>query len=210
MTVKRIVADLNAQLAAFDAEHDGLDLREKVLRLVDILKDTRSLSVAALRTEGVTAHAARERIRLYMARYVGVPLDAIELEVASGISDYARRIRELRTEQGYAIATNLTGRPDLRPNEYVLESADPVVEPHDRKIPRAVEEAVYARDHNTCVNCGWNRSMWTKQDPRFLQVHHVIQHAKRGPNTPENLVVLCNRCHVNVHAGRIVVHPPGA
>lgn len=301
MTVERIVADLNAQLTAFNAEHDGLDLRGKVLRLADILTKTRNLNVESLRSEGITARAARDRIRLYMTRYVGVALDAIELEVVSGISEYgrrvrelrveygysiisgvrdeeaglslrknqymllreepdltaarrwrianrirkepgsaqdrmlhflqenvgqvvtteelayvgkaiayARRVRELRTEQGYAVATKLTGRPDLRPGEYVLESVDRVVEPHDRHIPREVEEAVFARDNNTCVNCGWSRPMWTREDPRFLQIHHVIQHAKRGPNTPENLVVLCNRCHVDVHAGRIVVQPPGA
>lgn len=300
MTVERIVAELNAQLTAFNAEHDGLDLREKVLRLVDILKATRRLNVEALRTEGITARGGRERIRLYMVRYVGVPLDAIELEVVSGISDYgrrirelrvqegykilsgpkedeetgvslrrnqyllirpepdltaarrwhiahrirnepgsaqdrmlrylqanvgqivtteelayvgkaiafARRVRELRTEQGYAVATRFTGRPDLRPGEYVLEVTERVAEPHDRHIPREVEETVYLRDNHTCRICGWNHDQWTRQDPRFLELHHVEHHAQRGPNTPENLLVLCNRCHDDVHAGRVTPPKP--
>lgn len=302
MTVEKIVAELDAHLTAFNAEHEGLDLRDKVLRLVEILKATRKLNVEALRAQGIEARAGGERIRLYMIRYVGMALDAIELEVVSGISDYgrrirelrvqegytiisgpqdeeetglvlgrnqymllreepdltaarrwlianrirrepgsaqdrmlhflqenvgqpvtteelayvgkaiayARRVRELRTELGYAVATRFTGRPDLRPGEYVLESAERVVEPHDRHIPREVEEVVYERDRNTCVNCGWDRSKWRREDPRFLQIHHVIQHADRGPNTADNLVVLCNRCHVDAHAGRIVVHPPQA
>jgi hypothetical protein len=300
VTVEKIVADLNEQLTAFDAEDDGPDLRGKVVRLAEILKATRRLNVEVLRTEGITARAGRERIRLYMVRYVGVSLDAIELEVVSGISDYgrrirelrveegyaiisgpqdeeetglslqrnqymllrpepdltaarrwhiankirrepggsqdrmlrylqanvgqivtteelayvgkaiafARRVRELRTEQGYAVATRFTGRPDLRPGEYVLEVAERVGEPHDRNIPRAVEEAVYQRDHNTCRICGWDRSQWAKQDPRFLEIHHVEHHANRGPNIPANLLVICNRCHDNIHAGRVVPPDP--
>ncbi len=300
MSVERIVADLDAQLAAFNAEHEGLDLREKVLRLVDILKTTRRLNIESLRTQGITALAGGARIREYMIRYVGVPLDAIELEVVSGISDYgrrirelrvqegyaiisgpkddeesglrlqrnqymllraepditaarrwhianrirkepgggqgrilrylqanvgqivtteeidyvakiadyARRIRELRTEEGYAVATHYTGRPDLRPGEYVLETTERVAEPHDRHIPNEVQREVYERDDNACRICGWNRAMWTREDPRFLELHHVEHHAQRGPNTRENLIVACNRCHDDIHAGRVVPPEP--
>src|SRR6185437_10850801 len=296
-TIGEIVADLDAQLKAFHAEHDGLELREKVLRLVEVLKTARQLNVAALKLSGIHSDSARERIRLYMVRYVGVPLDAIELEVVSGISDYgrrirelrkedgysiisgpkddeaaglvllenqylltrvepdlmaagrwhlanrirrqegsgqsrmlaylqanvgqvttteelayvakisdyARRIRELRTEEGYAVYTCFTGRPDLRGGEYILETIERIAEPHDRHIPIEIQRAVYERDNNECRLCHWNRALWTKEDARFLELHHRQHHADRGENIEENLLVLCNRCHDDVHAGRLVL-----
>ena len=45
-----------------------------------------------------------------------------ELRKASGnISEWARRIRELRTEEGYQILTH-NDRGDLTPGQYLLES----------------------------------------------------------------------------------------
>jgi hypothetical protein len=296
MTVAQLIRDLNAELAAFEQDYAGLDLRAKVQRLAEVLKNTRSLNVVVVRESGCDASQGRERIRLYLTRYVGVVLDALELEVVSGISEYGRRIRELRvqdgyrilsgasndpdagvvlrpdqylllcaepdleaarrwhianrirretgvggrerilrylkenvgqvvtseelayvanvrefgrrtrelrTEEGYAVATFFTGRPDLRPGEYVLESADRIAPPHDRHVPEDVQRAVYARDQNTCCNCGWQHPMWTRYDPRFLELHHIEEHAHGGENVTENLLVLCNRCHDDAHAGRI-------
>jgi len=122
--------------------------------------------------------------------------------VSKDARQYARRTRELRTEEGYAIATRFNGRPDLKMGEYVLESAERIAEPHDRKIPFKVQKLVYARDGNTCRMDGWNRDRWSRQDPRILELHHISEHAEGGKNTPDNLVVLCNRCHDDVHAGR--------
>ncbi len=300
MTISEIIADLDGKLAAFNARHEGLELREKALHLVEILNATRKLNVAALKESGIDSSNARERIRLYMTQFVGVPLDAIELEVVGSISnygrrirelrvqdgyqivsgpkededsgimlsrnqyllirpepdltaarrwhianrirkeqgsgrdrilrylqenvaqivtteeiayvakiaDYPRRIRELRTEEGFAISTCFNGRPDLRPGEYVLESTERVAEPHDRHIPIEVEREVFERDNNQCINCDWHRALWSIDDPRFLEIHHVEHHANRGPNIAANLVVLCNRCHDEVHAGRLVIPPP--
>lgn len=299
MTISEIIADLDGKLTAFNARHEGLDLRQKVLHLVEILKATRKLNVATLKESGIDSNNARERIRLYMVHFVGVPLDAIELEVVGSISnygrrirelrvqdgyqivsgpkededsgivlrrnqyllirpepdltaarrwhvanrirrepgggderilhylqenvgqivtteelayvakikDYPRRIRELRTEQGFAIYTCFTGRPDLKPGEYVLENTERVAEPHDRHIKIETQREVFERDNNQCKNCGWNHSLWTTEDPRFLELHHREHHAKRGPNTAENLLVLCNRCHDEVHAKRLVLPP---
>ncbi|MCK4626980.1 MAG: HNH endonuclease [Phycisphaerae bacterium] len=127
--------------------------------------------------------------------------------IAQDRKQYARRIRELRTEQGYAIVTRFTGRPDLRMGEYVLENIERVAEPHDRKIPFEIQKKVYKRAGSTCELCGWTRDRWTREDPRILELHHVAEHATGGPNTPENLVVLCSRCHDDVHAGRRELPP---
>jgi hypothetical protein len=297
MTPHDLAFAIEQKLKQFGADYAGLNLRGKVLRLVDILYTTRKLNIAVVRADGCDANDARERIRLYFVQHVNTVLDAKELEVVSGIAEYGRRIRELRvqdgyrilsgssndpdsgltlkpteyvlirpepdklaahrwhlanrirrdksvgakerilrylkenvrqvvtseelsyvsgsakefgrrtrelrTEEGYSVATRFTGRPDLSSGEYVLESLDRIAEPHDRHIPKEIQEKVYARDKNTCRACEWNRDKWTREDPRFLELHHLEHHAKKGPNDARNLLVLCNVCHDEVHAGRL-------
>jgi hypothetical protein len=137
---------------------------------------------------------------------VGRVLTSAELEyVANNRSEFGRRIRELRTEDGFPIATRFTGRPDLQMGQYVLESAQRRAEQHDRHIPHDVQKAVYQRDNNRCVCCRWSVESSHEGPPRILELHHVQAHKERGPNTVENLVVLCSICHDEVHSGRITV-----
>jgi hypothetical protein len=301
-TVESLIGSIDAALQSFQAAHVGLTLREKVLLLGEILTETKALGVAVARADGCDAGAARERLRLYLTQNVGVPLEAIELEVVAGISEYGRRVRELRvqdgykiitgasndpdadlklspkqyllleaepdkeaarrwhianrirkdktiggqtrilhyllesvgqvvtseelyyvsgdakefgrrtrelrTQQGYAVATHFTGRPDLKQGEYVLETAERLAPEHDRHIPVEVQREVYGRDSNTCRVCGWNRELWTRADPRFLELHHLKPHVEKGENIAENLIVVCSRCHDDIHAKRIEAPTP--
>jgi HNH endonuclease len=147
---------------------------------------------------------SQAKVLAYLRKNIGEAVTTEELSyVANGAKEYARRTRELRTEEGYQIATKFTGRPDLDVGEYVLESSERIAEPHDRRIPFDVQKIVYERDNNTCRMCSWTRAKWTRQDPRILELHHLETHASGGHNTPENLVVLCSKCHDEVHAGRL-------
>ena len=121
--------------------------------------------------------------------------------------EFGRRIRELRTEEGYSIATMFTGRTDLKMGEYVLEDIERIAESHDRKISFNIQRIVYDRANNTCQLCGWDRDKWKRDDPRILEIHHVEEHVDGGPNIPDNLVLLCSRCHDEVHAGRRELPP---
>ena len=146
----------------------------------------------------------RERILRFLKEHVGEVVTSEELSyVTDDAKEFARRVRELRTEDGYAIHTQLTGRPDLKQGEYTLESLTRIAEPHDRSISTEVLKLVYRRDSNTCQNCGWSQELFTRDDPRYLEVHHRVGHAEGGSNEPQNLVVLCNRCHDEVHAGEL-------
>lgn len=146
---------------------------------------------------------ARERVLRYLLENVGKPVTTEELAyVARGAKEYARRVRELRTEEGFPIATCLTGRPDLKPGQYVLLSADRVAQEHDRHIPESEQRKVYARDGNACRICGWRIEQWREEDPRVLELHHLTPHARGGENAAKNLVVLCSRCHDEVHQGK--------
>lgn len=298
-SIEALTSEIDRKLKQFNAEAKGLTLRQKVLKLVPIHHQMRCLGVTVAVLDGLTGKGAMTRIREYLVQNVGEVIDGVELDIISGISEYARRIRqlrkeegyqvltgaspdlfsgvdlkpdqyllasakpdldasrrwhvanrirrakgsaqarilaylmenvgkvvtteelayvandkkefgrrtrELRTEQGYAIATRFSGRPDLNQGEYILLSETRVAEPHDRHISDVVQKEVYARDKNTCQLCGWSISKLGR-DPRFLELHHIEQHAKRGSNEPKNLVVLCNLCHDDVHAGE-KCYPP--
>lgn len=147
------------------------------------------------------------RLLRYLQANVGQVVTNEELAYVARAKEFGRRVRELRTEQGFAIATRFTGRPDLRMGEYVLESAQRVAEAHDRKVAFEVQKNVYERARNTCQLCGWNRDRWNKNDPRILELHHVQEHAAGGSNKEDNLIVLCSKCHDKVHSGRCELPP---
>jgi hypothetical protein len=164
--------------------------------------------ILANRIRKETGIGARDRILKFLQANVGQIVTTEEIIYVGKASESPSRARELRTEEGYALATRFTGRPDLKPGEYVLESEERTAEPHDRHIPQKVAEEVFARDENACRICGWNRSEWSRQDPRFLELHHFEHHRSGGTNTVANLLVLCNRCHDDVHAGRAAPPEP--
>lgn len=143
--------------------------------------------------------SVRDRILEFLSANIGEPVTGEELRyVAGNRTEWARRVRELRTELGWPIATRNTGRPDLPIGAYVLES-DRQSPEHDRKIPDPVRRAVLRRDDYRCRNCGWSHEEWNRSDPRHLELHHEKPHSERGPNVEENLISLCTVCHDEVH-----------
>ncbi len=144
--------------------------------------------------------AARDKILAYLRANVGKPVSGEELRYVAGeATEWARRIRELRTEHGWPIATEKTGRPDLSIGYYVLEE-DRQSPEHDRVIPDAVRREVLRRDGYVCARCGWHQGMWNRDDPRHLELHHIRPHAEGGSNTEDNLITLCTVCHDLWHA----------
>lgn len=141
-----------------------------------------------------------DKIIEYFRRNVGEEITGEELKyLAKDKKEWARRVRELRTEQGWPIVTKNSGRADLTVGVYVLEEDRQAYE-HDRAIPDTVRVAVLQRDGFKCVECGWNRSMPSRDDPRkMLELHHRQHHKDRGENTVDNLVTLCNVHHDEIH-----------
>ncbi len=141
-----------------------------------------------------------DKIIEYFRRNVGQQITGEELKyLAKDKKEWARRVRELRTEQGWPIVTKNSGRDDLAIGVYVLEEDRQAYE-HDRSIPDPVRVAVLNRDGSKCVECGWNRSILSPDDPRkMLELHHRQHHKDKGGNTVENLVTLCNVCHDERH-----------
>src|SRR5256886_5429457 len=107
----------------------------------------------------------REKILEYLKENVGKPVTGEELRyVANDKKEWARRVRELRTEQGWTVLTKPTGRPDLPVGVYVLESLRQLPA-HDRNIPDDVRVAVLTRDNNRCTKGAWHRGMATHTEP---------------------------------------------
>jgi len=153
------------------------------------------------------AGGSKQRLLQYLRENVGQVVTSEELSYVAKATEFGRRVRELRTEEGYPVATRFTGRPDLKMGEYVLESVERIAEPHERNIPFGIQKEVYERAANTCQLCAWTREQWTRKDPRIFELHHVVEHVVGGSNTVENLIVVCSRCHDEVHAGRMDVPP---
>lgn len=147
--------------------------------------------------------AVRDKILMLLRENVGKHVTGEELRyVAGNKTEWARRVRELRTELGWPVATKMAGRPDLSVGVYVLEEdrQSPV---HDRRIPDPIRNLVLERDKYHCTNCGWGQE-FALADHRHLTLHHKEHHARGGANTVENLVTLCNRCHYEIHRGDVL------
>lgn len=143
--------------------------------------------------------SVRDKILKYMRANVGKGITNEELRyVAGDKTEWARRVRELRTEFGWPVATRSTGRPDLSVGVYVLQ-ADRQSPEHDRNIPDDIRREVLRRDGYKCQDCNWSHKEWNPSDPRHLEIHHIKHHAKGGANVKENLKTLCTVCHDKIH-----------
>jgi hypothetical protein len=149
-----------------------------------------------IRKENVSV---RDKILKFLRSNVGKPVTNEELRyVAGDKTEWARRVRELRTEFGWPVATKTTGRPDLHIGVYVLQS-DRQSPEHDRLIPDEVRREVLRRDNYMCQTCRWSHGEWNPSDPRHLELHHIKFHVSGGENIKENLKTLCTVCHDKSH-----------
>ena len=141
---------------------------------------------------------AKEKILMYLRKNIGKIVTGEELSYVAQSSEWARRIRELRTEDGWPISTKMSGNPSLAVGEYILED-DRQAPPHDRYIKESTRREALKRDGYRCRNCGWAQGSRSKFDQRFLELHHIEHHADGGSNELENLITYCNICHDEVH-----------
>lgn len=200
----KIISGVTAQemLAERELDHGALEIRSmgpNDYALIDPKQDLEAAHRWHLANDiRKRPLSMKERIIRYLRSNVGKKVTGEELRYVARGSEWARRIRELRTEDGYPISTKLSGNPHLQIGVYVLEE-DRQTPKHDRRVPEPLRREVLRRDRYACRNCGWTHDDWNKSDPRFLEVHHKIHHADGGLSQPENLITYCNVCHDEVH-----------
>ncbi len=140
---------------------------------------------------------ARDLLRDYFLRNLGKVLESDELRLASGgISEWARRIRELRNEEGFQILTH-NDRSDLKPGQYLLLTAKPQPA-FERGISKETRAIVLDRNGFTCQMCGAGAGEPHPFDPeRKTRLHlgHIIDKSMGGSDDPSNLRAVCSICN---------------
>lgn len=134
--------------------------------------------------------SARDRLRQFFVANVGRIMRTQELREVAGISEYARRIRELRDEEGMQIRTHKE-RVDLRSDEYVLESLEclPVANP---KLSDPMKRAALLRDGAQCRFCG---ARWSPGSARVrLRIDYMTPLEYGGLDQTDNVGVICASC----------------
>ncbi|ASF45368.1 HNH endonuclease [Methylovulum psychrotolerans] len=124
-------------------------------------------------------------------------MDSDELrEVAGNQSEWARRIRELRNEEGYLILTH-NDRSALKPGQYLLETAKPQPA-FEHAISKETRAFVLDRNGFTCQMCGAVAGEPHPYDPtRKTRLHlgHIIDKSKGGSDDASNLRAICSVCN---------------
>lgn len=140
---------------------------------------------------------ARAKLRAYFLANIGRVMESNELRKASGnISEWARRVRELRTEEGYQILTH-NDRSDLKPGQYLLLDPKPVAA-FERGISKETRAYVLDRNGFTCQMCGAVAGEPHPYDPSRktrLHIGHIIDKSMGGNDEPSNLRAICSVCN---------------
>ena len=116
--------------------------------------------------------------------------------IAGNISEWARRVRELRTEEGYQILTR-NDRSDLTPGQYLLLDPKPIPA-FERGISKETRAFVLDRNGFTCQMCGAVAGEWHPFDSTRktrLQIGHIIDKSMGGADEASNLRAVCSVCN---------------
>jgi hypothetical protein len=139
---------------------------------------------------------ARSKLRDYFHEHVGEVLDSDTLRDVAGTSEWARRVRELRDEDGYQILTH-NDRSDLKPGQYVLVDTKPKPA-FAREISKETRAYVLDRNGLTCQMCGAVAGEPHPYDPSRktrLHIGHIVDKSMGGTDDPSNLRALCSICN---------------
>jgi len=140
---------------------------------------------------------ARGKLRTHFLANIGRVMDSEELRtVAGNQSEWARRVRELRTEEGYLILTH-NDRSELKPGQYLLETPKPQPA-FERAISKETRAYVLDRNGFTCQMCGAVAGEPHPYDlTRKTRLHlgHIIDKSTGGTDDPSNLRAICSVCN---------------
>lgn len=140
---------------------------------------------------------SKQLILEFFLANIGVVLESREIQFASGgASEWARRVRELRNEEGYQILTH-KDRADLKPNQYVMLECHRLPR-FARNISKETRAQVLERNGYTCQMCGVAAGdpdpMGSDRTVR-LTMGHIIDKSKGGEDTAQNLRSVCTACN---------------
>ena len=152
---------------------------------------------------------SRTKLRDYFIENVGIVLDSDTLREIAGTSEWGRRVRELRNEEGMNIVTH-NDRSTLKPGEYMLVNLKPVPS-FERGISKETRAFVLDRNGFTCQMCGAAAGELNPYDANRktrLHIGHIIDKSMGGTDAPGNLRAICSVC--NEGASNLTLNRPQA
>lgn len=140
---------------------------------------------------------SKQRILEFLLRNIGRVIETKELQEASGWkAEWARRVRELRDEQGYQILSH-KDRADLKPGQYLIETNKrrPAFQ---RGISKETRAFVLERNGFTCQSCGLaagDKDPFHPNRTIRLTMGHNKDKSLGGDDEANNLRAICTNCN---------------
>jgi HNH endonuclease len=150
---------------------------------------------------------SRAKLRDFFMENVGRVLDSDTLREVAATSEWARRVRELRNEEGLNIVTH-NDRSDLKPGQYLLVDPKPLPA-FERGISKETRAFVLDRNGFTCQMCGAAAGEAHPYDngrKTRLHIGHVIDKSMGGTDEANNLRAICSVC--NEGASNLTLNRP--
>ncbi len=125
------------------------------------------------RTKGF---GSKDKLRAFFLANIGEVLDSDTLRDVAGTSEWGRRVRELRNEEGFDILPH-KDVDSLKPGQYVLVSTEKREAAFERSISKETRAFVIDRDGNTCQMCGVAAAEIHPFDdrPARMQLGHIVK-----------------------------------
>lgn len=143
--------------------------------------------------------AAKAKIRAFLLANIGRVVSKNELKDAAGedVTEWARRVRELREDEGWPIITHHDSA-ELKPGEYILrEEPSAYHVTFSRPISAKLRAAVLDRNGFTCQMCGLSPGDIDPSTNRKVRLHigHIKDKSLGGKEELSNLRALCSTCN---------------
>jgi hypothetical protein len=140
---------------------------------------------------------SKQLILEFFLHNIGKVLESRQIQAAGGgASEWARRVRELRNEDGYQILTH-KDRVDLKPNQYLMETSKRLPA-FARNISKETRARVLERNGYTCQMCGvaaGDPDPFNQGRTVRLTMGHILDKSKGGDDSPQNLRAICSNCN---------------
>ena len=141
--------------------------------------------------------SAKAKIREFLLANIGRVLESSEIRGAAGVSEWARRVRELREDEHWLILTHHDSG-DLKPGQYLL-TEEPKAEAvkFARNISTKLRAQVLDRNGFTCQMCGLTPGDIDPSTGRKVRLHlgHIKDKNLGGRDELSNLRALCSTCN---------------
>ena len=155
------------------------------------------------------SQGSRSKLRDYFLKHVGEILDSDTLRKVAGTSEWGRRVRELRNEEGMNIVTH-NDRSELKPGQYLLINIK-TLPAFERGISKEIRAFVLDRNGFTCQMCGaaaGEPHPYDEGRKTRLHIGHSVDKSMGGSDEPANLRAICSVC--NEGASNLTLNRPQA